>query len=291
MRMKAVEFGSILKETTLQWLEDEVPTRGAALSYYVLLSLGPFLVLTVGVLEFFLSPDDVRAGVVATLRDNVGPRAASTVATILERVQIPHFLALESLLTVALLLFGATAVFANVRRSLNAIWDIETADPSKREIAIDLLRARLKGFVMILLTGLVIAVSFAVTSAVSVLANVLEESLPLGWLVVRILDGTLSFIFMGVLFGAVYRTLPSTRIAWSALWVGAFATALLFVIGKSAAALLIANTSWTSYYGPGASIVAFLAWIYLSSQIFFLGAEFTQVWARRRGGGWSGASV
>ena len=82
----------------------------------------------------------------------------------------------------------------------------------------------------------------------------------------------------------MYRTLPSARVEWSTVWVGAFTTALIFVVGKALVAWLISTASWTSYYGPGASVVTFLAWIYFSSQLFFLGAEFTQVWSRRRGG-------
>jgi uncharacterized BrkB/YihY/UPF0761 family membrane protein len=89
-----------------------------------LLSLGPLLVLTVGALEFFLSSQEAREGIVTALRDNVGQRAANTVETVLARVEIPELLAPESILTVALLLFSATAVF---RGSLNTRWPRSTS--------------------------------------------------------------------------------------------------------------------------------------------------------------------
>ena len=277
------EAASILKETLVAWIEDGVPARGAALSYYVLLSLGPLLVLIVGALEFFLTSEEARQGVVAALRQNVGDRAAATVETVLERAEVPDLLAPGSLLTVALLFFGATAVFVNIRGSLNKIWGIEEEDRSKKAIAIGLLRDRARSFLMIMLTGTVIAASFVVTSGAGLISETIDERLGAGTLFIRLADAAVSFLFLGVLFGAIYRTLPSTRIEWSAVWIGAFATALLFVLGESLVGWLISSAEWTSYYGPGASVVTFLAWIYFSSQIFFLGAEFTWVWSRRRG--------
>jgi len=274
----------VLKETIIEWLEDGVPERGAALAYYVLLSLGPFLVLLVGVLQFFLTAEQARRGVITALRVNLGPRAADTIATVLERVAVPDVLSPESVVTVFLLVFGATAAFTNVRNSLDAIWGFHAARQSKRELAMDVLRGRARGFLMMLLTGLFLTISFVATSVVGVMGERLEAWLPHGLLLAQVIDGVVSLLFIGVLFAAVYRTLPSVELEWGTVWVGAFSTALLFVIGKWLVALLIANASWTSYYGPGASVVTFLAWIYFSAQIFFFGAEFTQVWARRRGG-------
>lgn len=277
--------GVILKETVVEWLEDGIPARGAALAYYVLLSLGPFLVFVVGVLEFFLNEEEVRGGLLTVLNTNFGPRAAETVGTVLAEMQVPELLSPGSILALGLLLFGATAAFTNVSTSLDAIWGVGREEQTKKEIALDVLRARYRGFLMMLVTGLALTVSFLVTSVAEVIATERFVSwLPAEWIFVQLADAGISLLFIGFLFAAIYRTLPSVRIEWSTVWVGAFITALLFVIGKWLVARLLANASWTSYYGPGASVVAFLAWIYFSAQIFFFGAEFTQVWSRRRGG-------
>lgn len=277
-------IGPVARETFVQWIEDGVPARGAALAYYVLLSLGPFLVMVVGVLQFFLSEADVRSRVVTVIGTSLGGRASEVAATVLERVEVPDLLSAGSILTVALLLFGATAAFTNIRDSLNAIWGVEPEPESKRQVVLDFLRARALGFVMIVLTGLVLTVSMFFTSVTSLAADILEPRIPYSWILFQAGDALLSFLFIGLLFAAIYRTLPAIRIEWSTVWAGAFATALLFVVGKWLVAMVLATSSWTSYYGPGASLVAFLAWIYFSAQLFYLGAEFTQVWSRRRGG-------
>lgn len=278
------DLGTILRETGKELFEDQIPGRGAALSYYVLLSLGPLLVIVIGALEFFLSREQARASVVRALRDNVGARAGETVATVLERVEPPSLLAPESILTVVLLLFGATAAFANIRGSLNAIWDVEPEDQSVREAVLGWLMTRVRGFVMVVVTGLVLVVSFIISSVAVPMSDLFGQRLPRSELLVRLLDGSVSLLLTGLLFGGIYRTLPAVKVRWRTIWVGAFATAFIFVLGKALAAWLISSASWTSYYGPGASVVAFVAWVYLSSQLFYVGAEFTQVWSRVKGG-------
>lgn len=278
------ELGILLKETAIEWIEDDIPARGAALSYYVLLSLGPALVLIVGLLELLIGEADIRAGVIESIREGVGGRAAETAAMVLQQVEVPDLYGLHSLAAVFLLLFGATAAFANVRGSLDKIWGLGPEDASRKVLIVGALKGRARGILMILLTGLVLTVSFTLTSVIGLVSDALESALPLGGnAVVRGLEVLVSFLFTGMLFAAIFRTLPSVRIAWRTVWIGAFVTALFFVMGESIVARLIANATWTTYYGPGASAVAFLAWIYFSAQVFFFGAEFTQVWARRRG--------
>ena len=284
MKNWLLEVIDLVRETIIEWLEDEIPARGAALSYYVLLSLGPLLLLVVGGLEVFFAGEQVRSGVIAVMRENVGTRAAATVETVLSRVQVPELLAPESFLTIALLIFGATAAFTNVRSSLNAIWGIEEEAESAGELALGLLRARLRGFTMVVVTGLVLLLSFAVSAGAGIVGELLEERLRIGSILVWGLNAAASILLIGVLFAAIYRTLPARQIPMSTVWIGAFATAVLFVAGKSLVAWVIRNSSWASYYGQGSSVVAFLAWIYFSAQLFFLGAEFTQVWSRRRTG-------
>ncbi len=87
----------------------------------------------------------------------------------------------------------------------------------------------------------------------------------------------------GTLFAAIYKVLPDAEIAWKDVWPGAAVTALLFTIGKYLLGLYLANAG--SAYGAVGSLAVFLIWVYYSAQILFLGAEFTQVYARHYGAG------
>ena len=81
----------------------------------------------------------------------------------------------------------------------------------------------------------------------------------------------------------IYKILPSTRIAWRDVIIGAVVTALLFSIGKFAIGLYLGNSAIGSSYGAAGSVILVLVWVYYSAQIFLLGAEFTKVYAHRYG--------
>jgi membrane protein len=281
------EARRLLRDTFFASIEDGVVHRGAALAFYVLLSLGPLLLLLIGGLQVFLTQETVRSGVLDAIATYLGPGAADTAATVLEDAQAPVGVSWSSGVAVALLLFGATAVFANVRGSLNAIWGVRGETPSGTakemllDFLVDFLRTRLRGFVMITLTGAILLVSFVLTYTVSVVEPFLVASIPVASLWGRVVEAVVSVTIIGLLFGTIFRTLPERRIGWPAVWVGGYVTAILFFVGKELIARFIAAATWTTYYGPGTSVVAFMFWVYLSAQIFFLGAEFTKAWATR----------
>lgn len=270
--------------TVREWLADRGPERGAALAFYVILSLGPMMALLVAVLELLASEDTVRPLLVAAIAGIAGPQAAETAATVLSEVEPPNLMSPSSVLTVGTLAFAATAAFVNIRSSLEPIWGIESPREGMRAQVFGFLHTRLRGFTMIGLTGVMVLLSFLVTSLASSLYAVVQSAIPMSLTAIRLIDAGLSITVLGLLFTVVFRTLPGVRVEWSSIMVGAFTTAALFVAGKTLVAPFFSTPAWTSYYGPGTSVVAFLAWVYFSAQIFFLGAEFTQVWSRRRGG-------
>lgn len=274
-------FGAALKDTVTASIEHGIPARGASLSFYVVFSLGPLLVLLVGALELVLGAERVRDDIVRSLDRSAGTRMADTVEMVLSRIEVPDLLSIHSLLSLLLLVIGSTAAFVNLRASLNAIWEIEPEIESPKDMALDVLKARVRGFIMVVVTGLILAVSFLVTSLLGAFGGVIESRWATGPVLVWGIDALLSILVTSLLFGAIYRTLPARRINWDTVWVGALATAVIFTVGKSLVAWLLGGLSWASYFGPAASFVAFLAWIYFSAQLLFAGAVFTQVWARR----------
>ena len=87
------------------------------------------------------------------------------------------------------------------------------------------------------------------------------------------------------LFGMIFKLLPDVYVAWRDVWLGAALTSLLFTLGKVAIGLYLGRTTIGSAYGAAGSLVVVLLWVYYSAQILFFGAEFTKVWALRRGAG------
>ena len=82
-----------------------------------------------------------------------------------------------------------------------------------------------------------------------------------------------------------FKLLPDARVAWRDVWVGASATAVLFVVGKFLIGLYLGRTNPGQAFGVAASLAVLFVWVYYSSMILLLGAEFTESWATRRGSG------
>jgi hypothetical protein len=81
----------------------------------------------------------------------------------------------------------------------------------------------------------------------------------------------------------MYRILPRVAVAWRDVWVGSAATALLFTLGKYGVGIYIGHAAVSSGFGAAGSVVVLLVWVYYSSQLFLLGAEFTWVYAHSHG--------
>lgn len=93
----------------------------------------------------------------------------------------------------------------------------------------------------------------------------------------------LSFGVTTLLFALIYKVVPDAKVSWGNVWVGAAVTALLFTIGKMLIGIYLGRASVGSAYGAAGSLVVLVVGVYYSSQILFLGAEFTQVWAVHNG--------
>ena len=278
-RPTAQTFLGIVKLSFMEWLGEGVMHWGAALSYYTLFSLGPVLIFLVGTAGMFFDDAAAREQILSQLRLLLGSRGAEIADTILVQATFPGFGSVQALLSLLALLVGATAVFGNIQGALNDIWHVKPVTGTVRNA----LRTRLMAFVMILVLGGLVFLSFLVSAATSLLAPFIEARLPGGSLLVRALDFGVSTALLWLVFAAVYQVLPDARIAWRDVWVGGLVTAVLFAIGKLAIGGFLGRRDPGSVFGAAGSLFALLIWIYYSAQIFLVGASFTEVWARSRG--------
>lgn len=269
----------ILWRAILAWLSGGAMHWAATLAYFALISLGPVLLFVVGIGGRLLGADATGDTVVRELQPILGARGAAIAETILSEGTFPGFGSPAAIVSLVLLLVAATAVFANLRAALNAIWSVRAVTGTFR----NLLRTRLIAFAMIVAIGVLILASTIMGTIVAVLAPYLEEWLPYGSLLARTLEVLSSTVLLWLAFAAIFHFVSDARIAWRDVWVGALFTALLFVLGKFLIGLYLARSDLASIYGAAGTLFVFLVWLYYSSQIFILGATFTREWVRGRG--------
>jgi membrane protein len=274
---------SLLKATFQEFRDDKASRLAAALSFYTALSIAPLLVLLVTLMGWFLGGSDAQTQVVSQIQGLAGSEGADVAQSVLESADQPNLANLAGILSLLVLFWGASNVFAQLQDSLNTIWDVEL----KPDVGImETAKNRLLSFGMILVIGFLLLVSLVLSTALSALGSGFAGILPggLGW-VWQVVEFVISFGVITLLFALIYRVLPDVKIGWRDVWAGAAVTALLFVIGKYLLSFYLSFQSTGSAYGAAGSLMVFLIWIYYSAQIFFFGAEFTQVYARRYGRG------
>jgi len=278
----------LLKETYSEFQADEASTLGAALAYYALFSLFPLLLLLIAglgyVLQYWDQAINIQDEILAAVSRNFSPQLSDALNQILAGIKSNAGGA--TVIGLVTLLIGASSVFQQLDLSFNKIWKVPVPEQSVGLIAsvLQTLRTKLFSFGMVLAVGFLLLVSMALTGATQVLLDSFQE-LPVIGSVAGYLIGLVTTLLLNTLvFALLFKFLPNTTVRWSDIWLGALVTAALWEIGKNLLALYIGRSgqSWSAY-GLVGTVLILMAWIYFSSQILFLGAEFTEVYSRRHG--------
>lgn len=269
----------LLRDTVNAWLDDRAPSMGAALAFYTLFSLAPLLIIVIAIAGAFFGQQAAQGEVVTQIEGMIGRQGAATVQAVIESARNPMSGLLAVIVGIVMLLITATTVFAELKDSLDHIWHVRT--PENGGI-MDFIETRLLSFGMILIIGVLLLASLTVSTALAALGHRVDFFAETA-LTVEIVNFLLFFTTITVLFATIYKFLPDIKIAWKDVWIGAAITALLFTLGKSLIAFYLAKTSIASAFGAAGSVIVGMLWIYYSAQIFFLGAEFTKLYAYRYG--------
>jgi membrane protein len=166
-----------------------------------------------------------------------------------------------------------------MQAALNSIWKTK---PQATTVS-RLIRARAIGLGLVAALGFLLIVSLVISAGLTAFGRYLDTALPTGKLILPILNFVVSFVLLGLLFGAIYKILPDRSLQWKDVVIGAVVTSVLFNIGKSLIGWYIGSSAIASSYGAAGGLIVLLLWVYYSVQIFLLGAEFTKIYANRHG--------
>lgn len=276
----------LVKETFREFFDDDAPRLAAALAYYTVFSLPPLLILIIMIAGTLFDAQEVQGRIVQEIGGAMGEQGAAQIRTILEQADRPGSGGpLMTVLSIAALLFGATGAFAQLQTALNTAWEVRK-DPEKSGLLKTGMK-RLLSFGMILVIAFLLLVSLILSALVSQAGGYLAGLLPggVGTVALQLMELGLSLVVITVLFATIFKVMPDARVPWRDVGLGAVVTAALFVLGKFLLGLYVSRSDPGSAYGAAGSLAIVLIWVYYSALILFLGAEFTQVWARRRGSG------
>ena len=271
-------IGWLLKEAARGWSEHRAQSLGAALAFYATLAIAPLTIIAFAVAGYFFGEEAARGGIVDQIDNWVGRDGAVAIESVVHKADTPRQSWIAATLSIALLLFAATGVFVELKDSLDRIWEVKL----KPGLGLwTMLKTRLLSFVVVLVTGALLLASLLLTAALTAFTHWLDQWLPVTVWTAYLLDVLVSFLVSTILFALVFKLLPDVNVKWSGVWVGAVATAVLFMLGKFLFGVYIGSAGVGSIYGAASSLVIILVWAYYSSQILFFGAEFIRAYAQR----------
>ena len=261
------------------FIDDEALTRGAAIAFYTVTSIGPVLFIVVAIAGLVFGEDAARGAISDQLGGLMGQQGSDLLQTAIQSASQRSSGIIAAAVGIGTLIITASGVFTEMQQTLNVIWRAEPRGTTMSR----LIRARAVSLGLVGALGFLLLVSLVISTLLSALSDYINAYLPSGHLILQTLTFLISFSLITLLFGAIYKVLPDRNIEWHDVLIGAFVTAFLFTVGKLLISFYIGSTAIASSYGAAGSLIVVLLWIYYSTQIFLLGAEFTKVYASHHG--------
>jgi membrane protein len=278
MQFKTKDTGLLLKMTFNEWNDKDPFRQSAIIAYYAIFSIPGLLVLIISISGYFFGNENVNQNILDQVSGTLGSETSIQISQILIKSTESKSTVWGSIIGVIILLFGSTAVFVELQKSLNLIWHVEVL-PQKGIFTI--LKARLFSFGLILAIAFLLLVSLVISTGLSSMANWLKGYTDDSTIVFfNVLNFLFSFAVISVLFGLMFKILPDAKIKWKHVWLGSIVTGILFTIGKTLLAFYFSMANPASVYGVAGSVILILLWVSYSSMILFFGAEFTAAYAK-----------
>ena len=277
MRKRLKEIFLYVRQVFKEFSADNILKYSASLAYYTVFSIAPLLVIVSTLSGIFFGKEAINGEVYKQLKGLVGSAAAIQIQDIIKNIHLTGNNFFASVISIVILLIGATSIFGEVQDSLNKIWGLRV---KTKKIWWRLIVTRLLSFSLIVSIGFIMIVSLILNAIVSAFGNFLSRYLHhFSVYFIQTTEAVLSFIVASFLFSLMFKLLPDAKIRWKDVLFGGFITAIFFTLGKFAIGYYLGKSNLTTLYGAAGSIIIIMVWVYYSSIILYLGAEFTKVHA------------
>jgi membrane protein len=280
IRYILTEIWIVTRHTLSDWVNDKIPTYGAALAFYTIFSIAPLLIILVAVAGFIFGDAATTGQLEEYMSQLMGQELAGTIQNFVLDAYQPASGIIATLISLGLILFMATTIITQLKTTLNNIWNVTTKEEVSgfKRFVID----RIIALGLILILASLFMLSMVVDVVLFSLKSYLDPIIPGGVGIWSMLNSIFSFLVLVVLFAITFKMLPDIQIRWTDVLVGAVVTALLFLLGVWLISIYMGMAT-TSTYGAAGSFVVFLIWVYYNAMVFFLGAEFTYIYTMRYG--------
>lgn len=269
-------LGKDLKASFGEWKKDNAPQFAAAIAFYTILSLAPLLVFAITIAGIVFEAEAASGEIVTNVEQYVGRGAAEMVQEVIANASTRGGGLLASLLGFAVLAFGASRIFKQLKIALNQILDVPT--PEEGGIT-KMLWDRLVAIIAVAGVGIFLMASILVGAILNRVGDALP--IPGGSIVWQTVSSSVTLALIATVFALIFRYLPDTDIPWRHVWEGAIFTAIMFLVGQIVISIYLSKSDPGGSFGAAGPVIVILVWIYFTTVIVFFGAEFMEVRSRR----------
>ena len=269
-------FKGLITGTFREWVDDNGKTYSAALAYYFVLSLPALLLLSVSVGSIFLKSKEIQELIFNSLEGVADDRIIGLVNLLFEQIPEVESLSITALVSFVFLLWSASNVFRHLKNFLEQMWDVQSDENGTIK---GFIRNIVLSFIVVILFGGLLVISILVESILFRSSTFLQDFLPCSLGLIQYTSSIASFLILVLFFMFIYRVLPDTKLDFKSTFVGALATVILITIGKYAIGIYLLYSGINSLYGVIGSIIGLFLWLYYTSIMITIGAEFTKVYS------------
>jgi len=267
---------AVLQEALNHYLSVNASTLAVSLAYYTLFSLTPLLIIAVAIVGFVYGKDAAEGHIIDQLSDYIGPRTARFLQQLILRSFTPASGITATIISGAVLIYGASTIFYQLRFSLDIIWNVQRKN---RLPVIKWIKMRALPFLLVIMSGVVLLASTVISTLMRILALRIDNAAPGSFLIFQTVSFFIDFAITAAVFALIFKYVSSAVVAWRVVWAGALFTASLFSLLKVFLVFYFSHTALVSIYGAAASLVILLLWLNYTSQVIFLGAEFIRMYS------------
>jgi membrane protein len=268
----------MLVDAVFSFVDDEALGRGAAISFYAIMSLAPVLLIVIAIAGIVFGQDAAQNAIKDQFSALMGTQTADLLQSVIASASGKSSSIIATVIGIATLVVTASGVFGEMQAALNTIWKTKSQTTTMSR----LIRARVASLGLVAALGFLLMISLVISAGLTAFGNYLD-ALPIGRSILLVLNFVVSLMLFGILFGAIYKVLPDRTLQWNDVIAGALITSFLFNIGKTLIGWYIGSSVIASSYGAAGGLIVLLLWVYYSAQIFLFGSELTKVYANTHG--------
>ena len=279
---RGVAMARLLRLAAEEFNADNGLKLSASLSYYTLFSMAPMLLIVISIGSILLGKEAAAGHLFHQFEGLLGAAGAAQLQEMIQNIRISGDTPWVTAVGIVTFFLGATGVFIEIQDSINTIWAIR--QKPKRGWWVQFILARLLSLSMVVGIGFLLMVSLVLSAVLGMLDGwIVARFGSIAWLAFLMSNGIATGSVM-LLFAVIFKVLPDATLHWQDVFIGAFFTAILFLIGKYGINIYLSRSSTVSAYGAAGAVVLIILWVYYSAIILYFGAEFTKVYANKYGG-------